>query len=707
MPTTKSPFTLPTGSGIANDASVPEAALTFPVGAGSGGAAGGGLAAHLADPVGAHNASAIALQPDSGVYDEAHVQQALDELGYIAPAVNELGEAVTGVPNSGVPTWDVDVTRETGGFRNGSGGDHGGLGLGATVETLNILPDGTNITVTALVYPADRGTIGILRIDPDGTEVDIGVKIDLAAAFTEATRETGQADFSSINAGMYDLVLDKRVPVKTDYTDDPSTPYTPYATEWAQYQLARLTITLYEVWASIPLTGETYRLIHVIDGAAFVTASTQFGIAVPTPGSVPLEPDNVLMRERVFESSLTAPVFVGVEPTITPDVPGAPPGAVQASGVFAFGPTDTFDVTVDSEAADDCFDTGADVAGDVTLGGGRDPVEYDLSDFGISSSGLAFDETIEAWSAASAPDVTDNFSSGPTNVSVGSGGLNVEASRNGLFRVTLNRPGVPSVPAPHASVTDTILVTAFDALNDPTKRTSELFGRDDPHRIEQDRSMMAPGALGLPLSTYDSTAAIDSGPASVADALQVAFGELIWPQDDYTSGHLPTTGQPSYLGFASDPTGTTRYYQRFIEMPSYARRGIIEIEGIDFTDFGKEDGEVFDTTFWDTLLTGGVLSASHMASRKGQVLVLIAIPGLSGWMDLGTFRGDGAADINTQGHGCLTRDLGSNQFEFDLGWSPAASTDPTPVPHVAVRVYYFMDAGTVVLTKGISRIAFV
>ena len=701
MPSTKNPTTLTPGPGLLPEASVPEAALTFPVGGGGVGGSTGGLAAHLADPVGAHNAVAIQLQPDAGNFDEANVQSALDELGGVAPLVNELGAAGSGVPNSAVPTWASDAFRATGGFRNSPG--YAGLGATALVESFNILPFGSDLTVTVKVYPADRGVIGLLRIDPDGTEVDIGVKLDLAAAFTEATRDTGQADFADLNPGMYDLTLEDRMPVLSAYPANPGLEV--YETDYKWFQVGILSITLFDGFASF-VTGH-YRLLHVEDGEPFTSAGAQFGISVPTPGAVPLDPENVLMRERVFESGAVAPVFIGAEPIVTPDVTVSPPSRIPSSGVFAYGIGDTLDLSAGPEAANNCFDTGADVAGDVTLAGGRDPVQYDMSDFGVAAFGFAFDETIEGHSAAVAPDLSDNFTNGPTSITVGSGTVNDDADRDAQFVVTLNRPGVSSVVGAHAVPTEKMLVSPFNTSLTSARNAEEKFGRDEPYRHPQDTDLgsvaVAVGAAGV----YASTTEIDSGPGGVADALQVGFGKLIWPQDDYTAGHFPTADQPDYSPFAADPTGTVRFYQRVFELSSYTQRGTIEIDGVTLADFGKADGEVYDSTFWSALLAAGVLSASQIASRAGPVLVLLRIPGISGWMDLGTFRGDGSTDITTDGIGCLSQDLGGGQFEFDLGWSPAASADGSPVPHLAVRVYYFMDSGSTVLTKETDRIAFV
>jgi hypothetical protein len=704
MPSSKDTSRIQVGPGLAAEDSVPESALLFStlpsVGGGGGGA---GLAAHLADPLDAHPASAIGLHPDAGVYDVANVQEALDELGSVIPLVNEIGEEMAGVPNSGVPEWSIDTVRQTGGFRNAVGGEFGGLGAGALVETYNIIPTGTGIVVGAKVYPADRGTIGILRIDPDGTEVDIGAKVDLSSIFVEGTRLTGQVDYTDLNPGTYDLSVTNRRPILSEYPSNPS--LDGYDSDYAHKQIAVVLIYLYDGWGSAPKAGEHYRLLHVEDGEPFNSSSAQYGISVPTPGVVPLSAENALLRERVFESAATAPAHSAPEPTITATVPGAPPNRVQSSGVWAFGLGDTFTVTAEGTAADDCFDTGADIAGDVTLSGGRDPLELEFDGFGLDDVPYAFDEVSEGWTAAGAPDVADTFGETGLLVTVASDTPYEEGSLDAILTARLRRPGVSDVTKTQVATTDKLIVTTVSLpVISTANNRGERFLIDEPYRVPQNSTMGAP-VLQNANQGYDSTKLIDAA-ADVQDALQAAGGRLIWPQTNYQLGHQPSTGQPDYSGFAADPTGQTRFYQRFFEIPSWSSRGTIEIDGIDLNDFGRDPDEVFDTDFWTTLLAGGTLSASHMAGRLGTALVLFKIPGISGWMDLGAFRGEGSFDIQTDGVGCLTQDLGSGQYEFDLGWSPAVSSDATPLPQLAVRVYFFMDGGATVLSQAVTRIAF-
>lgn len=701
MPSDKSPSRIVTGPGLAAEDSVPEAALLFSTTPIIGGGGGGSLAAHLADPTDAHDASAISLNPDAGNYDADNVQSALNELGGIAPLVNEIGQDLADVPNSAVPLW---TTGAIGGFRNPSGGDYGGLGLGALVETFNIVPLGNSLAMAVVLYPADRGTIGLLRIDPDGTEVDIGAKVDLAANFTEATRGTGQADYSDINPGMYSLSLTNRRPVLSAYPSNPG--LEPYETDYTWYQIGTLLIILEGAWASYPAAGEHYRLLHVRDGEPFATASAQYGISVPTPGAVLVNPQNALLRERWIESTATTPAFSGGEPTLLATTPGSPPNRVQSSGVWGFGRFDTFDITASGTAADNCFDLGADVAGDVTISGGRDPLELSFDGFGIADSGLAFDETDEGYSAASAPDVADTFTTVvTTTVTVGAAVPDTDASRDAKFNATLNRPGVSSVTASQVTTADTLMVTSFTSAPTSIRDKEERFGRDDPYRYPQDVDLGSAAVAVASAGGYDPSKLIDAD-ATTADALQVAFGALIYPQTDFTVGHQPTTGQPDYSAFAAEPAGTARYYQRVFEVSQYGRRGTIEIEGVDLTDFGRAAGEVYDASFWPALLSGATLSAGHLASRAGQVLVLLRIPGISDWMDLGAPVGDGDLSLDTPGRGCLHQDLGGGVYEYDLGWTPSASIDGTPIPHLAVRVYMIMDGGAVVLTKEINRITF-
>ena len=177
MPSSKDPKNITVGPGLAPEDSVGTQSLDFAVG--------GDVDAHASDPHDAHKASAISTytdDPTANPFDDDNVQENLEELSAIIPEMNEIGmdPLDTGAPNTGIPVWGFDSGfRKVGGVDNAVNLDYG-LGIGETVETYNILSLSDDMVVSGIVFPADRGTLGILRIDPDGAiHVRLGPNVRL------------------------------------------------------------------------------------------------------------------------------------------------------------------------------------------------------------------------------------------------------------------------------------------------------------------------------------------------------------------------------------------------------------------------------------------------------------------------------------------------------------------------------------------------
>jgi hypothetical protein len=686
MPSVKDPKSLLSGPGGVTEDSVSESALTFPL-SGPGGVGGsGGVPVITADMV-----ITYAANPGDNPYDGADAQTNLEELSSLIPEVCQLGDdgLLTGAPNSGVPVWSFDASKVTGGFRVGTAGDFGGLALGAVAETLNVIRSVDDVVITGTVCPADRGTLGVVNIAPDGTE-SVVASVDLSALFVEATRVAGQVDY---HVPPFDLV--DRLPVLDSY---PGAEYIPYSVDWTQYQLAKFTITIPAATILILKSG-SLRLLHTLVAEPFATTSLHYGISVSTPAAVPAYPENALQRERYYADTGVVPVVTVATLTATATEPAIP---FWLSGILGYGKGEPFTIAFSGRASQDAFNTGDTISPpDVTLAGGVNPVLLQYTGMGLADAGDGYFETTEGWSAALAPDVGDTFSDS-VPLLVGSDSETV-ASPDAKVTVTMGSPYQTTVldTVPGNAGVSHFLVSSSPALSSsPDSVYTERFER------ETLRAGQSSDLNGGSPPTFPSSAAIDTDVDNMG-ALQVEFGGLVWPHTDYSAGYLPANapaGQQDYSPLAADPVGSTRFFQRYFKV-KYSQKGFVTIQGASFLASG-----VFDAGFYSRLLAGAptVLTAADMLSRLGRSVVLLKVPGGTGWMDLGRYRGDGTLDTDVDGAGCLLADLGSGRYQYDFGDLPYRSnmfgTGDCGV--AAVRVYYFMDAVSAVLSDRMTSVVF-
>jgi len=140
--------------------------------------------------------------------------------------------------------------------------------------------------------------------------------------------------------------------------------------------------------------------------------------------------------------------------------------------------------------------------------------------------------------------------------------------------------------------------------------------------------------------------------------LQVASGQLVVPENDYTAGWaLPSAGQFDYSGLAGgDPADTIRWYTRLFDTGGPTNVGRFRIKGIHQKDFGVTGPFTGDLP---TDHEGDTISGEG-GSVGGGVVVLVKIPGVTGWLDLGRSNGDPNIDKTKDYYGCLVQ---SNQIE--------------------------------------------
>ena len=161
MPSSKNPRgAVNPGPGKLPAGVVPAGALLFPPGGGSEAA----LQAHVIQPVDAHMASAIGINPYDtlgnpiltsvgGVVDGESVLDFIDQFkDLIPPHPNYLGYNLPSGVNSGVPDWGSLATPVTGGYA-----------LGAATIPTHFLQNAAALTFTlgGTVFPADRGVLAL------------------------------------------------------------------------------------------------------------------------------------------------------------------------------------------------------------------------------------------------------------------------------------------------------------------------------------------------------------------------------------------------------------------------------------------------------------------------------------------------------------------------------------------------------------------
>ena len=269
---------------------VPAGAL-LPPGGGGGGGAFAALQAHIHNPLDAHMAHAIGVDPYvpwngtpptpdpiltrvGGPVSGESVLDFIDEFkDLIPPHPNYLGFANGLSPTSGIPNWDtlasvvsVGGTSVTGGYANGVN----------VVFTRQLAPaTTTTVAPSGTLFPADRGVLALYKntngnfFDPSHTTLVAAIWLgDLpapggiphpSAGFDENVRKTQQVNYTASNSGIDQISLAFRYPYLESYTNyaPPTVPYGPYPVNFYTYQLAT-----YSIAAQAVVTNDSFLLVH-------------------------------------------------------------------------------------------------------------------------------------------------------------------------------------------------------------------------------------------------------------------------------------------------------------------------------------------------------------------------------------------------------------------------------------------------------------
>ena len=146
----------------------------------------------------------------------------------------------------------------------------------------------------------------------------------------------------------------------------------------------------------------------------------------------------------------------------------------------------------------------------------------------------------------------------------------------------------------------------------------------------------------LPAGAYDSLPNPISGQWNSANGLPSGAAEvgggLRYPQNNYSQGFIPSSGQPDYSGRSGEVT----YYRAFRDLNDPHNSGILKLTGLTLSDIQAE----------------------------GQVKVEIKLPGRTGWLDVGK-PFDAGSFAGADGDGCRTAASG-DEFSWTAGVNSTA-----------------------------------
>lgn len=679
MPSTKRPaLVVNPGPGKLPAGVATASSFTFAPGGGGGG--GGALAAHINDPVDAHMASAIGVDPFypnpvvpmlasvGGPYEGESVLDALYTLmPLIPPRPDRLGYDST-VPNSGLPDWGNLDTKNTGGWTN----------TGPNVQFSHYLVASTvtDFQTTGMVYPADRGVLALYYSTTgdylDGTSTLVGAlwlgpnpaPPGIASAAFDPSLQLGQQlDYTATGVTPEDIIsLTWRLPYLADYSSFPGAPYVPFALNFPSFQLATYTVDPISVGAGdagswlLVHWRETYvTALADIQGAALTAANYTntncYSATHPTDfdnGDV----ENV-NRHWVYQDANWAVGPVGSSFTSTEN--GAP-STVLLSGVAHYdnGATPlTWDVDV--QAANlfaDSYVTGT-LASPPDLPVGFestfDPMAVNMDDFGGQTVAVPYyDMQDAALPPGSNYDVTTPPGTGDvgqylnSSLSIGAPTPHTPYGGGAQLRMQLTTPftstsyGDPvrylfnSYPQSGPTTEST---PTYEPFTDEKYRFVSTYNGNDPTKPLD--------PTGDPDDFNSAAVFLTDGPD-----LQVVGDELVYPKQNYTAGYKPL-GQPDYAAvLASDSGAVLRRHVRAFDTGIARNTGKLRIRGIAFSSL--EATAPFD---------GG-----EQTGHLGGCIVQVKVPGKTGWLDLGRPKGDpGVGTLDY--YGCRTAISGSG-FDF-------------------------------------------
>ena len=674
MPSTKNPADVVNpGPGKLSPGVASASSFIFP---GGGGGSDAALHAHIVDPVDAHMAGAIGILPTdpvtglpilasaNGPIDGESVFDfivAAKDLFPVRP--NVLGYARAGVPNTGVPDWDtlaeysIDPTGTavTGGFTRGS----------AVIPTHFVVPTASSsAAVAGTLYPADRGILAVYFstdgnfLNPATTSLigalwlnSMAVPAGLpTAAYDEVLRAEAQLDHTATGTGLDIISLTHRLPYVKDYTPYGAY-YVNYDANFYRYQLAHFAFSIPSIanrdsgsWLVVHWR-ETYatKLVRIqpLAMSTHLTSGYCYS-AMPVGGSFDVAEVRTVNRHHVYREIDYATPGSGAYTNAVVSTPTT----VNLSGVafYSNGATPLhwdLDVRVTNLLSNSYFLGTVAQAGALPAGfeSTVDPMTIDFADFGggvlpVPYYHLRNVSTLTPYSLTSPPSPGDVNRYHEANVSIY--GTPVYASPvggYGLIRGLWHKPFISTVPW---AAPTRYLFNSYPQTGGTTAATA-IYESFTDERFRYTNAVTPVATLSVEPSSgnhYNPATVLTSGDGN----LQVIGHQLVYPHADFSSGHMPVS-QPNYAAvLSSDPASHLRGYVRAFDTGIPRNTGKLRIRGLSYADIAS-------------------ISASPSSVTDGHTngaIVLLKVPGQTGWLDLGRSYGVPDLDTSQDNRGCQT-----------------------------------------------------
>ena len=695
MPSPRNPATVVNpGPGLLPDSVLTASAYIFHSGGGGGSDA--ALEAHIHNPIDAHMASAIGVNPTDPVTGQPILSIAggpvdgESVLDFIESAMDlfpvrpdTLGTEQIGVPNSGIPAWGKldreglgTGTAKTGGFTRGTN----------MVYTHYMVPAlTTTCDLSGMDYPADRGVLALYFctegdfVAGDTTLVSalfLGVNPPPVgipgAAFIETSRRTGQLNHSP--AGGLDLFsFTNRLPYLSDYNPY-GAPYADFTSNFYRYQLG----TLGDVTLPIAFgNAGSYLLVHwresyatslaLIQPSVLITAlsTTNCYSAIP---SAPMDMDHgdvaTLCRHNVFRNNRSVGQSVSIATVLNPG--GT---TTYLSGVQFYDNVTplTWTLTVQSpHLFNGPYYTGTHASADLPADflSERDPIVVDLTSFGATTDPAAYYQLSDAsgapvYSLTNPPLITDT--AWLERAAQGVTGATEYSPVDGFGQVAVvaHTPFNGDVTA-----TDTFkyLYNSCPQTGSATHSTATYEPFDDEkyrYDLGANFELVSKPIIPVGADHRDSAVIIT---LSDADA-QVIGSQVTYPHEDFTAIDFSPTGPDYAAVWTMDFWNYLRRYVRAFNTGLPRNTGKIRLQGISYND----------------ILSTVANPSTEIAGHTGRVLVQIKVPGATGWLDVG--RDYGLPDLNVavDFRGCKTgiapTDPTATDFELSYCTGTAFTAD--------------------------------
>jgi len=672
MPSSKNPvLVVIPGPGKLPAGTVTASALLFPPGGGSGAA----LSAHVTDPVDAHMASAIGVNPLSatgfpilstagGTVDGESVLdfiEAAKDLFPIRP--NQIGNNDITIPNSGSPEWYQLA--------------HQGIGLGTTmpggftrgaavVYTHHLAPSTTpgSFSVTGMIYPADRGVLALYySATGDYTTGTLVAALWLGSSappagiptanFQESQRMGAQGSYTATGIGIDKISLQSRVPYLKDYATF-GVPWTDFDANFSRYQVA-----LYVAPISTIAPGDTgsWLLVHWREGyatsalaiapAQLATHLTPTDCYSATTPNLDDNPGRRVNRHNVFVETVAAsPSGVSFTTGVNAGMPV--PTVIWQSGVASYnGNNLRFDIAVQASGLfNGSYYTGTSWSPNGPPSGltsDFDPLTFDLTDFGLPYEKYIFSQLHKAgafpdYSTANPPASGDTAELTVVNYTPAFLTPFTPNTGYGIIRAALRKPFVPDTF--YADGSFRYLLNTYPQVGSTTSTdTLEPFN-DEKYRYT---STYAPSSPAVPIEPAggdhrDPTVIIAASGTGDMDA-QIIGGRLRYPSENYSTGYLPINANYAAV-FAADAANWIRRYMRAFNTGAARNTGRLRIRATGAGGFSQ-------------FQSNGPWTGNEVTNHTGGMIIQVKVPGATGWLDIGRLRGD--PDLGTEDFkGCLT-----------------------------------------------------